>query len=424
VLFRSILVDEWQDTNPAQLELLKLLIGSGNEGDSASFWVAGDDAQAIYGFTGASVGNILAFQDMFPESSQMFLTLNYRSTPQILSACHNLIRQNERQIQKDLKTHNPSGEDVIVLESSSEETEALSLVNEIKDLVERRGYKHKDMAVLYRCNFQSRVVEEAFLQHKIPYHVQNGLSFYDRHEVRGLLDYLRVINNPNSETADEALLRILNCPNRYIGRTFNLALKDFADENVISMFEGLKAMRIDVPYLRKNVKSFICIMEPLIEEADKLEPSETITLLRSALDWDRYVTDDDIPGPDDTKIQNIEQLHMAASRFKDIGSFLQYTETFQDQGVSGNPEGVSLMTVHKAKGLEFPIIFVIGMVEGIMPTRKDANIEEERRICFVAMSRAMHLLYLSHSLTYLGQPAKKSVFLDEIRSVKEEPMRF
>ena len=278
-VFRHILVDEWQDTNPAQLELLKLLIGSNGNGDRASFWVAGDDAQAIYGFTGASLGNILAFKDMFPDSSQMFLTLNYRSTPQILTACHNLIQHNERQIRKDLKTNNPNGEDVIILESSSEETEALSLVNEIKDVVERRMLKYKNIAVLYRCNFQSRVVEEAFLQHKVPYHVQNGLSFYDRHEVRGLLDYLRVIKNASTDSGDEALLRILNAPNRYIGRTFHKALKEHAANKGLHLFDALKTMRIDLPYLRKNVKVFLEIMKPLVEESENLEPSETITLL-------------------------------------------------------------------------------------------------------------------------------------------------
>lgn len=137
--FTHTMVDEFQDTNPAQMEILKLLIGDSNNGDGSSFWVCGDDAQSIYGFTGASVGNIINFNAMFPESEQFILNLNYRSTPQILKACQNLIKHNIKQIHKDLNTHNPDGGDVIVLESSSEETEALSLVNEITDLVERKG---------------------------------------------------------------------------------------------------------------------------------------------------------------------------------------------------------------------------------------------------------------------------------------------
>ena len=137
-----------------------------------------------------------------------------------------------------------------------------------------------------------------------------------------------------------------------------------------------------------------------------------------ALDLDRYITDDDMPSPDDVKIENLNQLQLAASRFNNIQAFIDYTETFQDEAVSDNREGVRLMTVHRSKGLEFPVVFLVGMVENILPSKK-GNLEEERRICFVAISRAMKLLYLSHSLTYLNQPAKRSIFLDEILGTKQ-----
>jgi DNA helicase-2/ATP-dependent DNA helicase PcrA len=409
--FKHLLVDEFQDTNPAQMEILKLLID--HKGAGGSFWICGDDWQAIYGFTGASVGNIVNFRELFPRSEQFILSLNYRSSPQIIRACQNLITHNLRKIEKTLRTDNPDGEDVIVLESSSEQSEALNLVSEIKDLVEGKGYAHKDIAVLYRCNFQSRVVEETFSQHKIPYHIQNGLSFYHRKEVKTLLDYLRVISNPDSDEGDEAVLTILNVPNRYIGRKFLRDLEDFSLKQGVRLYEGLKSMPIELPYIRKNVKDFIGFLDPLIEDSGNLQPAELISLLRTTLDYDRYVTDEDIPSPDDVKIQNLDQLQLAAVRFRDIRSFLDYTETFEDETVSDNKDGVNLMTIHKAKGLEFPVVAVIGLVEGILPSKK-GDIEEERRICFVGMSRAMKLLYLSHSLTYLGQPAKKSVFLDEI----------
>jgi DNA helicase-2/ATP-dependent DNA helicase PcrA len=409
--FKHLLVDEFQDTNPAQMEVLKLLID--DKGNGTSFWICGDDWQAIYGFTGASVGNIVNFRELFPGSNQFILSLNYRSSPQIIRACQNLIEHNLRKIEKTLRTDNPDGENVIVLESSSEQSEAMSLVSEIKDLVDGRGYSHKDIAVLYRCNFQSRVVEETFSQHKIPYHIQNGLSFYHRKEVKTLLDYLRVISNPNTEEGDEALLSVLNVPNRYIGRKFTRDLEEFSSKEGVRLYEGLKSMPIDLPYIRKNVKEFIAFMDSLIGDSGNLEPADLINLLRTALDYDRYVTDEDIPSPDDVKIQNLDQLQLAAVRFKDIRSFLDYTETFEDETVSDNREGVNLMTIHKCKGLEFPVVFVIGLVEGILPSKKGDS-EEERRICFVGMSRAMKLLYLSHSLTYLGQAAKKSVFLDEI----------
>jgi DNA helicase-2/ATP-dependent DNA helicase PcrA len=409
--FRHLMVDEWQDTNPLQLELLKILV---NESDSgASFWVCGDDWQSIYAFTGASVSNILNFKDMFPAAEQMILNLNYRSTPQILQACQNLIQHNQKKIDKKLRTKNESGEDVIVLQSSSEETEALTLVNEVRDLVDSKNFKYTDIVVLYRCNFMSRVIEEAFSQHKIPYHIENGLCFYDRREVRILLDYLRFISNPYSEQGDEALKSIINVPNRYIGRRFMSELDEFASDKNMHLYEKLVSMPVELVYIRKSVREFIGFMDPLIADADNLQPSELIQLLRQSLDYDRYITDDDMPSPDDFKIESLNQLQLAAARFNEIKSFLDYTETFTDEAVSDNKEGVRLMTIHKAKGLEFPVVFLIGCVENILPSSK-GNIEEERRICFVAISRAMKLLYLSHSLTYLGQPAKKSRFLDEI----------
>jgi DNA helicase-2/ATP-dependent DNA helicase PcrA len=210
--FRHLLVDEYQDTNPVQMEILKIMVNGNEEG--ASFWACGDDWQSVYGFIGASVSNILNFKDIFPGAEQLILNLNYRSTPQILRACQNLIQHNQKRIDKELRTENGDGDDVIVLESSSEETEALALVNEIRELVDRRGFQFADIACLYRCNFQSRHLEEAFSQHKIPYHIENGLCFYDRREVRILLDYLRFMVNPNSEEGDESLKSIINVPTR------------------------------------------------------------------------------------------------------------------------------------------------------------------------------------------------------------------
>jgi DNA helicase-2/ATP-dependent DNA helicase PcrA len=357
---------------------------------------------------------------MFPTAEQMILNLNYRSTPQILRACQNLIQHNQKKIDKELRTENDSGEDVIVLQSSSEETEALTLVNEVRDLVDSKNFEYTDIAVLYRCNFQSRVIEEAFSQHKIPYLIENGLCFYDRREIRILLDYLLFISNPYSEQGDEALRNIINVPNRYIGRRFMSQLDEFAADKNMHLYEKLIYMPIELVFIRKSIREFIEFMDPLIDDADNLQPAELIQLIRLSLDYDRYITDDDMPSPDDVKIENLNQLQLAAARYDDIRSFLDYTETFANESVSDNKEGVRLMTIHKAKGLEFPVVFVVGMVENILPSKK-GNIEEERRICFVAISRSMKILYLSHSLNYLGQPAKKSRFLDEILGTTEPP---
>ncbi len=409
--YQHVLIDEFQDTNPVQLEIIKLIVDHRNS-NQKSYWITGDDWQSIYSFAGASVNNILNFEKNFKHSEIFILNINYRSTPQILRACQNLISHNVRKIEKTLKTDNPEGDEVIVLESSSEEGEALSIINEIRDLVDKRGYQYKDCAVLYRANFQSRVIEETFSQMKIPYHIENGLNFYQRSEVRYILDYLRVISNPDSDEGDEAMKSILNIPNRYISRKFVQELTEFSTKQNVHLFEGLKSMPVDLPYIRINVRNFIKLMSPLVDFAPNLEPSEVIQMLRSELDYDRFITDEDVPTPDDVKIANLNQLQLSAARYSSIKDFLQYTDSFDEQ-MSNDKEGIALMTIHKAKGLEFPVVFTIGLVEGITPTKK-GDIEEERRIVFVAISRAMKVLYISYSHTYLGQASKKSIFIDEI----------
>ncbi len=410
--FQSIMVDEFQDINPLQGEILRLLIRSEHL-QGSSFWVTGDDHQAIYSFTGASVGNILNFQSMFPDSHQFILDLNYRSTPQILRACQNLIQHNVKQIHKDLRTNNPDGDDVVVLEASNEETEARGVVNEIVDLVERKGYQYSDIAVLYRANFQSRYIEEAFLQNKIPYHIQNGQTFYDRWEVRCLLNYLRIIHDPDSDESDEALLNILNVPVRYVTNKVKDQLKTYCRERGIHLYQALKSMIITVPYVRKCIKELVSFMDPLIENAETIEPVQVIRSIRTTFDYDRFIVDEDIPSPDDVKISNINQVALGAARYSTIGAFLEYTDTFSDETISDDESGVCLSTIHKSKGREFPVVFTIGLIEGLLPSGK-GNLEEERRIAYTSLSRAMRLLFLSHPLSYLGQASKRSIFLDEI----------
>ncbi len=407
--YNHILVDEYQDTNPLQSEILKLLI---NNGRKSSFWVCADDCQSIYSFTGASVGNILNFGKVFQNCHQFILDTNYRSTPEILNCCQRLIDQNKKKIDKVLRTGNPAGAQAIVIESTNEEDEALQLVNEIMGLTESQGYHFKDIAVLYRANSLSRPVEDGFKQHQIPYHIENGASFYQRYEVKVLLDYLRFINKPDSDEGDDALKKIINIPNRYIGKTFITGLEEFSGKRNIHLYQGLKAMPIGVPYLRKFVKEFISLIDPLIRDVNQLEPAEIIHILRDGLDYDRFISDDDVPAPDDSKIENINQLQLVAAKYQDISALLNYTETFKEE-ISNNKDGVSLMTVHKSKGLEFPVVFLVGMIEGVMPN-KQGEIEEERRICFVGMSRAMNMLYLTYPQNHMGRSIKRSRFLDEI----------
>ena len=409
-MYHHILVDEFQDTNPAQLHILYELIDT--DSNNRSFWVCGDDWQSIYSFTGASVGNILNFNQFHKKSKQFILNLNYRSTPQILAACQNLINHNTKKIHKTLETSNPPGDDIVVIECSNEEDEGIQVVNEIMDLTRAAGYQHKDLAILYRANALSRVIEDALKQHKIPYHIENGMSFYERIEVRVLLDYLRLINNPDSDEGNEALKNVINIPNRYIGRRFVSSLEEFAEKRNMYLYSTLRTMPIDIPYLKRFVKEFIRLMDPLIKNKGQIEPAEIIHILREGLDYDRYISEDDIPSPDDSKIENINQLQIAAGKYNDIKSLLNYTDSFKEEQ-SNDKNGVSLMTIHKSKGLEFPAVFVIGWIEGILPN-KQGDIEEERRIGFVAMSRAMNKLYLTYCQKYQGRSIQRSRFLDEI----------
>jgi len=408
--YRHILVDEFQDTNPAQMALINLLVGKVN-GDGRSFWVCGDDSQSIYSFTGASVGNILNFQESFPGSEMFVMETNYRSTPQILTACQNLIQHNSRKIDKTLRTDNSDGDNVTVISAGTEDDEAVQVGNEIRDLVERHGYKHKDIAILYRANSQSRVIEETLSQTEIPYHIENGINFYQRFEVKVLLDYMRLIVNPDSEEGNEAFKSVINVPNRYIGQRFIAEVEAYADEHELYLYQGLKQMPITVPYLKGYVRDFISLLDPLIKDAPKLEPSELIFILREGLDYDQFIAEDDIPSPDDSKIANINQLQIAANNYGTIPALLNYTDSFKDE-LSNDKNGVSLMTIHKAKGLEFPVVFVIGMVDGMLPN-KQGDIEEERRVAFVGLSRAMTHLYLTYSRQHLGRDVKKSIFIDE-----------
>lgn len=407
--YRHILIDEFQDQNPAQIAILKLLI---SEADDASFWVCADEMQSIFSFSGASIANVLNFAKLFPGARQFILEVNYRSTPQILKACQNLMRHNVRKIHKELTPLQPPGDEITLIEAVSEEDEALHIVNEVMHLTGSGRFVYKDIAVLYRANFQSRVIEEAFAKHKIPYRIENGLNFYQRPEIRNLLSYMLLIENHPSNEAGEALKAVLNVPNRYLGKTFLQQLENYAHANQLGLYQALKTMPIEISFLKTNVVEFIRLVDPLMEKVAELEPADLLYVLREALDYDRFITEDNLASPDDSKLANLNQLMMAAGKFSDVKTFLKYTSTFQED--RGHDEhGVALMTIHKSKGLEFPVVFVIGLVEGILPNRH-GDLEEERRIAFVALSRAMAKLYVSYSQTYQERPVEPSIFLEEI----------
>jgi DNA helicase-2/ATP-dependent DNA helicase PcrA len=411
--YPHILVDEYQDTNPAQNAILNLL-ADGN--DHSSLWVCGDDWQSIFGFTGAEVENILSFNQRYPDSVRFVLDTNYRSTPQVLTACQQLIHHNTRKINKTLNTINPEGENVIVLKALSEEDEAKQVVTEIMDQVKSQGCNYQDIAVLYRANSQSRAIEEAFSKHNIPYRIESEANFYSRFEVRILLGYLQLIHDPDTFDGDDALKTVINVPGRYISHSFIKALESYAEDNGMHLYPALKSIPIEAEYLKQNIEEFMSFIGGLIRDKDWLEPIDLVQHIRRELELDQCLSDDwaDANGE---PLESLNQLQMAAGRFEHLGDFLEHVESVgTDSGKDEN--GVTLSTVHKAKGLEFPVVFVIGMVEGVMPNAK-GDLEEERRIAFVAMSRAMKLLYLSHCRSYLGREAQPSSFITEALHGKE-----
>ena len=412
--YSHILVDEFQDSNPAQTEILNLLTQNSN---GSSYWVCGDDCQSIFGFTGADVENILSFGKLYPASVQFILDINYRSTPQILKACQDLIDHNQKKIEKTLNTINPDGEKVSVLCAISETDEANSVVAEIMNLVEARGFEYKDIAVLYRTNRQSQPVEEAFCRHNIPYHIESESSFYNRFEVNIILNYLRLIHNPDSFEGDEALKAVINIPNRYIGHSFMQELESFAEAKGLQFFPSLKKFNVGPQYLKQAVDGFIKFIDTLIISKHRMEPVDLVHLIREHLNIDKYLAEETGDVVEES-LENLDQLQTTAGAYEDLDDFLRHVDAVSNHSAH-DEDGVTLSTVHKAKGLEFPVVFVIGMVEGIMPNAK-GNIEEERRIAFVAMSRAMKKLYLSYSLTYSGRPTKKSSFIAEAIKEKKE----
>lgn len=412
--FPHILVDEYQDTNPAQVEILKLLT---NEGEQSSFWVCGDDWQSIFSFAGAEVENILQFADHHPNSTRFILDINYRSSPQILSACQHLIDHNERKIEKQLNTINPDGENVIVLDALSEEDEAEKIVTEIRDLVESQGFEYRDIAILYRANAQSRAIEEALSRHDIAYRIESEANFYKRYEVRILLSYLRLVEGPDTFDGDDALKAIINVPSRYIGHRFIETLETYAESNDLHLYPALKVMPVHERYLQQGIKVFTSLIDYLILNKTWLEPVGLLGHIRTVLDFDRYLAGE-LAEPFTGPVESLDQIQMAAGWHENLSDFLEYADSVR--GSSGNEEnGVTLSTIHKSKGLEFPIVFVIGMVNGVLPNAK-ADPEEERRIAFVAMSRARRLLYLCWSRSYLERLSRKSPFINEALKRKEE----
>ena len=421
--FEYILVDEFQDTNIAQYTLLKMLINK-----TGKICVVGDDAQSIYSWRGATISNMLDFEKYFTKCKTFKLEQNYRSTKSILMAADSVIKNNKNQILKTLWTENNDGEQLVLLKCSDEKDEAYQIAKYIQKEISNKKLSHKDFAIFYRTNAQSRALEDIFRREKIPYKIVGGIEFYKRKEIKDLVAYLRVIANQNDE---ESLLRIMNFPQRGIGSTTIKRMIAFSRKHDLTMFKTMARIFevIDIKErIQKNVKSFRLLLDKYIGLKDKLSIGELSRALVDELGVLRALKSQNTP---DSLVRwgNINELLSALSEFSDnnkkatLEDFLEEVsliagiDTYEEEKNS-----VTLMTIHSAKGLEFPIVFISGCEEDIFPLanrfNSDATVEEERRLFYVAITRAEQKVFISHSRSRyrFGEVAyqSRSRFIEEI----------
>lgn len=423
--FRYLMIDEYQDTNPLQYQLVKLLAG-----EAANLTVVGDEDQSIYAFRMADIRNILEFERDFPGATVIKMEQNYRSTEKILEAANRLISNNVSRKGKTLWTANKDGSLVSCYGATDEGDEAHFVSREIGRLVDE-GYSYRDFAVFYRTHAQSRVIEEAFLRANCPYRIFGGLRFYERKEIKDTLAYLRVLDNPGDTVS---LKRIVNVPKRGLGDKTIEKIAQHASDQEIGLFEAMR--RIDDielgPRFRQAVHEFV----ELIEDLRRSREAATLTqLIRKVWRQSGYTQEleDERAAKNpqaESRLENLTELLAVASDYEtetgavgDLTEFLQRTALLVGtELVEGGDNGVSLMTLHSAKGLEFPVAFVIGLEEGLFPHVRsigsESEIEEERRLCYVGMTRAKEQLYLVYawSRTMFGQSgaSRPSRFIEEI----------
>jgi DNA helicase-2/ATP-dependent DNA helicase PcrA len=413
--FRHILVDEYQDTNYIQHLLIKDLLGP-----DASLCVVGDDDQSIYRWRGAEPANILSFEKDFPEARVIKLEQNYRSTQLILEGANAVVCRNRDRKEKRLWTANDSGDPITLFLAEDEEEEAGWVAERIAE--ETRG-KYGRCAVFYRINAQSRAIEEALLNWGIPYTVVGGIRFYQRREIKDLVAYLRVIVNPGDEVS---LRRIINCPPRGIGAKTLAAFEEIARQKGCTLYQALgetAEMEGISPTVRKKAGEAFLLFEGLRAQVNALSLAELATVIVEQTKYLDYLRDQ---GPEGTtRMENVKELigGLTGSGTEGVREFLDHVALITDlDEYEGDVQRVSLMTLHSAKGLEFPIVFMVGMEEGLLPyyLRLDnpEELQEERRLCYVGMTRAQERLFMSGAITRhlfgMGQRRIPSRFLRDI----------
>jgi len=397
--FKYILIDEYQDTNAAQYQIVKLLIN-----DDQNICVVGDDWQSIYSWRGADFTNILNFERDFPGATVVKLEQNYRSTGNILEAAHNVISKNTQRTEKELWTAEGPGSPVQVHGVYDEAEEARLVGERIATHVQMKARDFGDFAVLYRTNAQSYTLERAFLQLRVPYQLVGGVRFYDRKEIKDVIAYLRLIYQPNDRMS---FSRIANVPGRGVGAT---SLEKFlnwqsAQEiDIITALGQVEALGIVTGKAKTALGALGRALKPLHEKAETASPAELIEDVLSATGYRNYILDG-TPQAEDREA-NIGSLLSDAASYAALPDFLEEAALMSSADNSADGQKVTLMTLHAAKGLEFPVVFIIGMEEGIIPHARvfdasPAELEEERRLAYVGMTRAREELHLSYAYSRL-----------------------
>ncbi len=437
--FRYIMVDEYQDTNHAQYMLIKLLAS-----EYRNLCVVGDDDQSVYGWRGADIQNILDFERDYPEAKVIKLEQNYRSTQKILEAANAVVKNNESRKEKSLWTENAEGQPLVCYVGNDERDEAGYVVERIKRLHEFEGRPFNDFAVLYRTNAQSRALEERLMKAATPYRVFSGLKFYQRMEIKDILAYLRVLHNPADQVS---FARVLGVPKRGLGDSALEKILEYADEQGMPVLEAiLEAEYIpDLPTrAKKPLVGFAHMMQGLVACSKEASVTDLVEEILNKTGYKAILQADDTPEAK-TRLENLLEFLSVTAEYD--AKAAQHTQNAQNEGVKAEEivpglsgfleqvslvadideldqadEAVALMTMHSAKGLEFPVVFVVGMEDGIFPSSRslmDPNeLEEERRLCYVAITRAREKLYLCNAemrmLYGKTQYNRPSCFLAEI----------
>lgn len=416
--FQYIMVDEYQDTNNAQYSLIKLLLN-----DSKNICVVGDDWQSIYSWRGADFRNILNFERDFPGACVVKLEENYRSTKNILDAAHKVITKNEQRSDKELWTKSGAGSPVQIVQVQSEAHEGESILSKIKIQVNAKVRRYNDFAVLYRTNAQSRSLEEAFLRYGVPYRVVGGVRFYDRKEIKDIMAYIRLIYQPEDSTS---FLRIVNVPTRGIGARSLEKFFDWASDSKLTLSQALNQIQTCPTISGKALKGMIDLSNLLTDLRTSKEDLGVAPFIDAVIRRTEYkqFLDDGTPQAID-KIENVKELISVAKEYEALGldGFLEEVALVSNlDGIDEQSDAVTLMTLHAAKGLEFPVVFMAGMEESIFPHSRAlfdvGEMEEERRLCYVGMTRAREELYLYHANSRMlygsSQHNPASRFLSEI----------